>query len=104
MTRQLSAIAETILAHRCQAVALRLENATLSWDQLRAAVAAAEVWLNAQVAGVWPCCSDTHQQSCQYRRLFGSTAPRARGTGTRSGLAPDNAGRRAPNLDAGLRH
>ena len=54
MTRQLSAIAETILAHRCQAVALRLENATLSWDQLRAAVAAAEVWLNAQVAGSGP--------------------------------------------------
>ena len=54
MTRHMSAIAETILAHRGQAVALRLEDATLSWDQLRAAVAAAETWLNAQVAAPGP--------------------------------------------------
>mgnify|MGYP003632389244 CR=1 FL=1 len=54
MTRHMSAIAETILAHRGQAVALRLEGATLSWDQLRTAVTAAEAWLNAQVAAPGP--------------------------------------------------
>ena len=54
MTRHMSAIAETILAHRGQAVALRLDDATLSWDQLSAAVGAAETWLNVQATTLGP--------------------------------------------------